>query len=247
MEVHHHSHTSRNKWTHYFWEFLMLFLAVFCGFFAEYQLEHKIERERAREYATQLYNDLRADSSDFNFEIEISKRSVHKLDTLSLLLNDYRNQNPSPEVIYMLSAFALRENVFEPITTAIEQLKNSGNLRYMGDISLRRIFSEYDVYIQILKTHYDRSASTENEIKKILTQILNIKEVSFVSKGNANELTLFSGKFELITSDLLLLKQYANWCILKQQNLKKRISVLTTAQRELRKLIQKLKDNFHFK
>ena len=36
MEVHHHpiaigSHCARKKWTHYFWEFLMLFLAVFCG------------------------------------------------------------------------------------------------------------------------------------------------------------------------------------------------------------------------
>jgi len=43
MEVHAHSHTvpiaiGRKKWTHYFWEFLMLFLAVFCGFLAEYQL-----------------------------------------------------------------------------------------------------------------------------------------------------------------------------------------------------------------
>ena len=25
MEVHHHAHTDRKKWTHYFWEFLMLF------------------------------------------------------------------------------------------------------------------------------------------------------------------------------------------------------------------------------
>jgi hypothetical protein len=55
MEVHHHSHlasgethTSRKKWTHYFWEFLMLFLAVFCGFLAEYQLEHKIERDKEK-------------------------------------------------------------------------------------------------------------------------------------------------------------------------------------------------------
>ena len=29
MEVHHHTHTPRKKWTHYFWEFLMLFLAVY--------------------------------------------------------------------------------------------------------------------------------------------------------------------------------------------------------------------------
>jgi hypothetical protein len=25
MEVHAHSHTPEKKWTHYFWEFLMLF------------------------------------------------------------------------------------------------------------------------------------------------------------------------------------------------------------------------------
>ena len=35
MEILARSHTPRKKWTHYFWEFLMLFLAVFCGFLAE--------------------------------------------------------------------------------------------------------------------------------------------------------------------------------------------------------------------
>ena len=48
MEVHAHTHSPRKKWTHYFWEFLMLFLAVFCGFLAEYQLEHKIEKDRIK-------------------------------------------------------------------------------------------------------------------------------------------------------------------------------------------------------
>ena len=51
MEVHAHTHTARKKWTHYFWEFLMLFLAVFCGFFAENQREHNIEKQRAKQYA----------------------------------------------------------------------------------------------------------------------------------------------------------------------------------------------------
>ncbi len=59
MEVHAHTHTPRKKWTHYFWEFLMLFLAVFCGFLAEYQLEHKIEKERERDYIKSLIADLK--------------------------------------------------------------------------------------------------------------------------------------------------------------------------------------------
>jgi hypothetical protein len=31
MEVHAHTHTPRKKWTHYFWEVLILFLAMFCS------------------------------------------------------------------------------------------------------------------------------------------------------------------------------------------------------------------------
>ena len=54
MEVHAHTHTSRKKWTHYFWEFLMLFLAVFCGFLAENFREHQIEDKRTIRYAKQF-------------------------------------------------------------------------------------------------------------------------------------------------------------------------------------------------
>ena len=63
MEVHHHSHTSRKKWTHYFWEFLMLFLAVFCGFLAEYKLEHTIEHSREKQFITTLIEDLKSDTA----------------------------------------------------------------------------------------------------------------------------------------------------------------------------------------
>src|SRR4249920_3918564 len=62
MEVHSHTHTQRKKWTHYFWEFLMLFLAVFCGFIAENIREHKVEQQRAKELAKNLYKELYADS-----------------------------------------------------------------------------------------------------------------------------------------------------------------------------------------
>src|SRR4030095_12676271 len=62
MEVHHHAHTPRKKWTHYFWEFLMLFLAVFCGFLAEYKLEQTIEKQREKEIIISLIEDLKTDT-----------------------------------------------------------------------------------------------------------------------------------------------------------------------------------------
>ena len=46
MEVNAHTHTPRKKWTHYFWEFLMLFLALFRVFLLKGQLEHTLEHQR---------------------------------------------------------------------------------------------------------------------------------------------------------------------------------------------------------
>ena len=64
MEVHHHPHTSGKKWTHYFWEFLMLFLAVFCGFIAENFREHQIEKKEANNTSnprTKIWKRIRQD------------------------------------------------------------------------------------------------------------------------------------------------------------------------------------------
>src|SRR5918993_807353 len=88
MEVHHHSHsspasggTARKKWTHYFWEFLMLFLAVFCGFLAEYQLEHKIEKDRIRKYMKDLIVDLLNDTADINERFVYTGETIKVLDS----------------------------------------------------------------------------------------------------------------------------------------------------------------------
>src|SRR5437667_9186742 len=69
MEVHHHAHlasgethTSRKKWTHYLWEFLMLFLAVFCGFLAENLREHSVEKHREKEYMKEIVENLKYDT-----------------------------------------------------------------------------------------------------------------------------------------------------------------------------------------
>src|SRR6186713_1758493 len=88
MEVHHHAHTSRKKWTHYFWEFLMLFLAVFCGFLAEYQLEHKIESDRGKQYVLSMYEDLKMDTIALNSIITNRNKRNEMLDSLFYLIDN---------------------------------------------------------------------------------------------------------------------------------------------------------------
>ena len=84
----HHTHTPRKKWTHYFWEFLMLFLAVFCGFLAEYQLEHLIEQKREKQFIKALIEDLKLDTIGMNISAERNKRRIMGLDTLARFVWD---------------------------------------------------------------------------------------------------------------------------------------------------------------
>src|SRR4026207_2095684 len=86
MEVHHHSHTPRKKWNHYFWEFLMMFLAVTLGFLVENQREHYIEHLRARQYARALIEDLKKDTAAFNTLRNDYNRNIQKVDSFRNIL-----------------------------------------------------------------------------------------------------------------------------------------------------------------
>src|SRR3977135_1144877 len=100
MEVHAHTHSPRKKWTHYFWEFLMLFLAVFCGFLAENQREHMIEHQRAKVYAATLYQELMKDTAGINKTILDIKISTGKLDSFCLLSTEKINRNVTGGMLY---------------------------------------------------------------------------------------------------------------------------------------------------
>ena len=87
MEVHHHSHTARKRWKHYFWEFLMLFLAVFCGFLAEYYLEHTIEHNREKQFINSLVGDIIADTVQLSNIRGFRLDRLNKIDSVRMLLS----------------------------------------------------------------------------------------------------------------------------------------------------------------
>jgi hypothetical protein len=130
MEVHAHTHTPRKKWTHYFWEFLMLFLAVFCGFLAEYQLEHKIEKDREKQYVRSLVNDIKSDIAQLEFIDTDWKESLNAADSLLYYLAGkeiLKNSYPAYRLIGPSTGFT----DFIASDGTIQQLKNSGGLRLL--------------------------------------------------------------------------------------------------------------------
>ena len=142
MEVHAHSHTARKKWTHYFWEFLMLFLAVFCGFLAEYKLEHTIEHQREKKFAGLLYEDLKKDSSLLNRTIRMKEWRNIKIDSLLYYLSQPDIEKNAAFIYYY--AHALFMNMpFKPNDATIQQLRSSGSLRYFSKLRLYNAISTY--------------------------------------------------------------------------------------------------------
>lgn len=141
MEVHHHAHTARKKFLHYFWEFLMLFLAVFCGFLAEYQLEHKIEKEKEKEYIISLVRDLAYDTMKYDQAIaRLNKKFPFYDSALHFLNNPGIYNNRFPFRFYIKTNI---EHTYIPIAPTIQQLKNSGNLRL---IRKKRVLDSILIY-----------------------------------------------------------------------------------------------------
>ena len=150
MEVHAHTHTPRKKWTHYFWEFLMLFLAVFCGFLAEYQLEHKIERDREEQYIKSLASDLQDDVKGLEAMIEFESHGIASLDTLIYLLNSPEIAKQNGDQLYYVARMGPRSNPFANNSRTFDQLKNAGGFRLIRNAEVsNKVMGYYNQFSQI--------------------------------------------------------------------------------------------------
>src|SRR6187551_3770635 len=161
MEVHAHSHTPGKKWNHYFWEFLMLFLAVFCGFLAENYREHYVERERAIELAKNLYKEILADSIAVEGKIAIriikEKECAFFIDYVKdSSLTDFSTRfYPAFTWTFVQSA----QLFFEPNDGILNQLRNSGELRYFKSSELQASIGRLGVAVANVRSRNEKEYS----------------------------------------------------------------------------------------
>jgi hypothetical protein len=176
MEVHTHTHTPRKKWTHYFWEFLMLFLAVFCGFMAENQREHMIEHKREQKFMESLFYDLQQDTAELNrsFKEVLYSRSLQ--DSVLLFLNNYTPADYLPpdfkyHITWSLNRFSV---VFTDVTAM--QLKNAGNLRLIRNQETIRKISKYWTGQESTKIALERYLEYRNRCRQYNERLFDFAE-----------------------------------------------------------------------
>jgi len=174
MEVHHHAHTPRKKWTHYFWEFLMLFLAVFCGFLAEYTLEHRIEKDREKQFISSLVDDIKADITQLNSVIQKRDEKIQRLDSLMLLINlpDFANHG-SDIYFNAIHTARLADIKFTANDGTLLQLKNSGGLRLIRNRAVVDSIAHYDVSVRNLEELGEQEMLIAHDYRTVAKRIFN--------------------------------------------------------------------------
>ena len=158
MEVHHHSHHGKKRWTEYFWEFLMLFLAVFCGFLAENFREHTIEKDREKKYIRSMVEDLKTDTMYFAKETAGRKQNRQMVDTLiHLLVQKKRSESEQQHIYYLARICISRVQLPQINDRTYDQMKSSGNLRLIhkdeiADSISRYYFNAKEIQVNINQT-----------------------------------------------------------------------------------------------
>jgi len=212
MEVHQHTHTPRKKWTHYFWEFLMLFLAVFCGFLAEYKLEHKIESDREKQYMKSMLEDLISDTTMITSTIQFAHRISSGLDSLQNNLFDTDNALNNTLSIYRQNTVYTRLITASFSDQTAIQLRYSGGMRLIKKREIANAISRYWRGITSLENILDLLDRRLDEISEYGYYIFNRKNIIRLTRDSLTRIESVSihPAASFMTTDKNILINYAN-------------------------------------
>ncbi len=154
-----HSHQERGKGLkQYFFDFLMLFLAVSCGFFAENIRESRVEDERAEVLAKNLYKEIIVDSIRIQQTIAVRKIKESECAYFISYVKDSSLTALSSRFYRSFSwAFIQTGRIlFEPDDGILNQLKNSGELRYFKSADVQTAVGDLSVAIANIRARNER-------------------------------------------------------------------------------------------
>ena len=244
MEVHAHTHTARKKWTHYFWEFLMLFLAVFCGFLAEYQLEHKIEKDRELQFVKSMKSDLQDDVRSLDSMFQFEQTGILMLDTLMDLLNNPEIAKQNGDQLYYVARMGPRTQPFANNSRTFDQLRNSGGFRLIRNApASNMIMGYYDQFspVRLLEDNYNHEF---DNYKRVAAKIF---DPAVLRKQEAGDGNIIRGNDNplLRTYDEDLLKELAFHILQMNGSRRSKLLMLENLKKTAQELIVGLTARYH--
>ncbi len=231
MEVHHHSHTARKKWSHYFWEFLMLFLAVTLGFFVENQREHYIEHQRARVYAATMKANLQADTAELKQMVYRGSLASDYLDSFLFLVSSGDFKRIPTGKLYLYGLFGGYLRGFQPNDATFQQMKSSGSLRYFANPELEQKISNYDQLMRAMQMLTLVDQPVHLEVRKLRARIFEfrynndantvVQRSVYRDFNQASIDSFIQTNPPLLSFDKILFNEYAELC--RSRNLRQQL------------------------
>ena len=241
MEVHTHTHTPRKKWTHYFWEFLMLFLAVFCGFLAEYQLEHKIEKERGKEYIQSFYDDLQKNQANCSRIIDFNKQKISALNNLNACYDSLSKNWKATSCLAGLMKYSSFFWSVEFSDGTIDQLKNAGGVRLLKKEDRDSIISYDEAIRNFENTELTMVQPSQDNVRNNYKKLANFKAYYLTDSANhVVEIPL------LFSDNKELLNEFFNDLLRYKRNIKIQSNQLIQIKEKTNRLITYFKAKHHF-
>ena len=250
MEVHAHSHTARKKWTHYFWEFIMLFLAVFCGFLAEYQLEHKIEKDREKQYSKTLYEDLKADTAILHGLIRETNSIIPKVDSFRYLVHTKSIDDIPSGTWYYYGRFGTRNIAAALQNATLQQLVSSGGLRYFKKQNVVYAIAGYDQVTKDINNSSEAQLTTLKigiKARNLIFDSWYIDEIMSLNVSSSKVDSFKQTSYPLLSRKKEDFIQYASFCQVRSFNIKRLVERLTIALNNAEKLMLLLKKEYRLK
>lgn len=208
MEVHSHTHTPRQKWTHFIWEFFMLFLAVTLGFLVENQREHFVERKKEKEYVRSIITDLRSDTALLKEFLINQQLSFNAFDSVIFLLQ-HNSDKYSRERLYFLARIAIRYSDFYRINdNAYEQMKSSGNLRLLHTQYVAEKISKYYSSVKDITLIVNQTLLRQQALIEFEGQLFDGNVFQGMINKETFEISPPSGDPELINMDKKLINVF---------------------------------------
>ncbi len=251
MEVHHHPdiHHKRKKFREYFIEFIMIFLAVTLGFFAEGLRENISERARAKEYALMLLKDVINDTIELHSTMAGYQSYIRSIDTLKSLRRSEKDKVTDIEFFfYCRPVFLAGRMPFNDAT--LQQVKNSGNLRFFHSLKLKEKISDYDNITRSFSLRQDFELNWVPILNGFYNSLFAYDTKSIVEeklrKGYSLD-SLKSGHYNFLIRDTVQINKFLNFCDYRKNMWESRITlniipILVVA----RQLIAVLKNEYDF-
>jgi hypothetical protein len=242
MEVHHRSHTERKKWTHYFWEFVMLFFAVTLGFFTENIRERFQERHRINEFMCKIFFDLQSDITTIKKLKQ--ERMIRNRQCDSLINQLMQSPNTADKnKTYYYGRNATRRIHFRPQDATLQQLKSTGYLRLVEDPDVLNAMNQYQ---QLLKYNDENVLVEEKELSEISQLTARIFNASVFQQMLSNgQLSMPSNDPPLLTYDKILLNELSNKLHYWKRTSLSVLESFDELETDAEELLKQIKENYN--